>query len=106
MDALLLGSGTYEVALSFGAWPSADRESWAFTQRIFPVAGSSVTLTSDDPARAVEALEERGLKPAWLMGGGKLVAVSQLARMAFLILNRITLALCASALRARREEPA
>jgi dihydrofolate reductase len=72
VEALLLGSRTYEVALSFGAWPSADKESWVFTRRELPAADPSVTLTSDDPARVIATLEERGMERAWLMGGGKL----------------------------------
>ena len=45
VDALLLGSHTYEFALKLGQWPSPDKLSWVFT-----------------------------LRRAWLMGGGKLAA--------------------------------
>jgi dihydrofolate reductase len=33
VDALLLGSRTYEFALHLGQWPAPDKPSWVFTQR-------------------------------------------------------------------------
>ena len=72
LDALLLGSHTYEFALKLGQWPSPDKPSWVFTQRSLPVLHPSITLTSKKPGEILELLEARGLRRAWLMGGGKL----------------------------------
>lgn len=33
VDALLMGSHTYEFALELGQWPSPDKPSWVFTRR-------------------------------------------------------------------------
>lgn len=74
VDALLLGSRTYEVALALGEWQAPDKPSWVFTGRELPVAHPSVTLTSDDPEQVVHALRSRGHERAWLMGGGELAA--------------------------------
>ncbi len=74
VDALVMGSGTYEFALEHGPWQSPDKPSWVFTQRELPVAHPSVTLTSDDPATVIESFAARGLKRVWLMGGGQLAA--------------------------------
>jgi dihydrofolate reductase len=74
VDALLLGSRTYEFALSLGHWPSPDKLSWVFTQRDLPVLHPSITLTAKAPREVINLLESRGLKRAWLMGGGKLAA--------------------------------
>jgi dihydrofolate reductase len=74
VEALLLGSRTYEVSLRLGEWPAPDKPSWVFTRRELPIAHPSVTLTSEDPAEVVATLRERGLKRAWLMGGGELAA--------------------------------
>ncbi|HJX98529.1 MAG TPA: dihydrofolate reductase family protein [Chthoniobacterales bacterium] len=71
-DALLLGSHTYEFALKLGAWPSPETPSWVFTHRKLKKLHSSITLTSRTPRQVVELLKERGVKRAWLMGGGKL----------------------------------
>ncbi len=74
VDALLLGSRTYEVSLGFGDWQAPDKPSWVFTRRDLPLAHPSITLTSDDPADVMETLQARGLKRVWLMGGGRLAA--------------------------------
>ena len=72
VEALLMGSATYEFSLTAPAWPSPDKPSWVFTHRQLRVAHPSVTLTSDDPTKVVEELASRGMKRAWLMGGGQL----------------------------------
>jgi len=74
IDALLIGSHTYEFALSQGSWMAADRSSWVFTRRSLPVAHPSITLTAEDPEQVVEEMKVRGLKRAWLLGGGELAA--------------------------------
>ncbi len=74
VDALLLGSHTYEFALKLGYWPSPEKPSWVFTQRTLRVLHPSITLTSQRPREIVELLAARGLRRAWLMGGGKLAA--------------------------------
>jgi dihydrofolate reductase len=74
VEALLLGSRTYEVSLRMGEWQAPDTPSWVFTHRELPIAHPSVSLTSADPADVVATLRESGLKRAWLMGGGELAA--------------------------------
>ena len=72
VDALLLGSHTYEFALKLGHWPSPDKPSWVFTRRDLRRLHPSITLTSQDPIEFVEMLRARGVRRAWLMGGGEL----------------------------------
>jgi dihydrofolate reductase len=74
VDALLLGSHTYEFALQLGQWPSPDKESWVFTRRDLRILHPSITLTAQSPGEIVELLTSRSLRRAWLMGGGKLAA--------------------------------
>ena len=74
IDALLLGSHTYEFALKLGQWPSADKPSWVFTKRDLCILDPSITLTSEPPSEVVKQLAARGLGKAWLMGGGNLAA--------------------------------
>ena len=74
VDALLLGSHTYEFALKLGHWPSPDKLSWVFTRRDLRILHPSITLTAQSPREIVELLASRGLRRAWLMGGGKLAA--------------------------------
>jgi len=72
VDALLLGSHTYEFALKLGYWPSPEKPSWVFTRRDLRLLHPSITLTSQDPIEFVEMLQARGVRRAWLMGGGEL----------------------------------
>src|SRR5262252_3631850 len=72
VDALLLGGHTYDFVLKLGAWPSPDIPSWVFTRRRLKKLHPSITLTSQSPREVVELLKARGLKRAWLMGGGEL----------------------------------
>ena len=72
VDALLLGSRTYEFALKLGKWPAPDKPSWVFTRRALAVLHPSITLTSEAPVKVVDMLAARGFRRAWLMGGGKL----------------------------------
>ena len=74
VDALLLGSHTYEFALKLGQWPSPDTPSWVFTRRDLPILHPSITLTSQSPREVNDLLAARGLRRIWLMGGGKLAA--------------------------------
>jgi dihydrofolate reductase len=74
VDALLLGSHTYDFALKLGQWPSPEKMSWVFTRRDLPILHPSITLTAKSPREVVELLASRGLRRAWLMGGGKLAA--------------------------------
>jgi dihydrofolate reductase len=72
VDALLMGSHTYEFALKLGQWPAPDKPSWVFTHRDLRLLHPSITLTSQSPAEVIELLRVRGVRRAWLMGGGKL----------------------------------
>lgn len=72
IDALLMGSHTYEFALQLGHWPAPDKPSWVFTHRDLRLLHPSITLTSQTPAEVIELLRARGIRRAWLMGGGKL----------------------------------
>src|SRR2546421_536034 len=74
VDALLLGSHTYEFALNLGQWPSPDKLSWVFTHRDLRILHPSITLAAQSPREVVDLLGSRGLRGAWLMGGGKLAA--------------------------------
>ena len=74
IDALLLGSRTYEFALKLGQWPSPDKPAWVFTKRDLRVLHPSITLTSHSPSEVLDDLTKRGFRKAWLMGGGKLAA--------------------------------
>lgn len=72
VDAILLGRRAYEKCLGFDAWPFPGRPCWVFTQSRIGRAPAKVTATADDPATVLAGLRARGLRHAWLMGGGAL----------------------------------
>ena len=75
VDAVLLGRRTCRQALSFGAWPYADKPCWVFSRRgrrELSAVPTGVTTTAASPREVVAGLERRGVGRAWLVGGGEL----------------------------------
>ena len=74
IDALFLGSLTYEFILSLPSWPYLNKPSWVFSQRSLPVIAPNVHLTNAKPSEIVAELDNQGLDRAWLIGGAKLAS--------------------------------
>jgi dihydrofolate reductase len=74
VDAVLLGSRTYEQALTFGAWPYVGKPSWVFSRRGYPRTPADVTVTAASPRDVVSELDARGIRRAWLVGGGAIAS--------------------------------
>jgi dihydrofolate reductase len=74
VDALLIGSTTYQQVAGWGEWPHPGKSCWVFSSRDIPVAGPDVILTSKRPVDALAEMAARGQERAWLVGGGKLVS--------------------------------
>lgn len=72
VDAVIVGSRTYEQALGFDEWPYAGKPTWVLSGRPLVTHSSDVTLTSASPREVAEMLEARGVRHAWLVGGGAL----------------------------------
>lgn len=73
IDAVLMGSGTYEKSLALGGGGfGSSTPCWVFSKR--PLAGKGVTVTAAEPKAIVATLPEQGIRRAWLMGGGKLAS--------------------------------
>jgi len=73
VDALLLGSKTYEQVLGFGPWPYEGKPAWVFTHRDLERA-NDVTFTSASPTKVAEELDALGHDRVWLVGGAALAA--------------------------------
>lgn len=77
VDAVLMGSATYEKILHHAAWPYPGKPCWVFTrQRRYAKSGESsdISFTAASPECTVDELDGRGLRRAWIVGGGKLAA--------------------------------
>lgn len=77
VDAVLVGSRTYEQALEFAQWPYPGKPTWVFSQRNLRAARSDVTVTAGTPLDVATDLESLGQRRAWLVGGGALAGSFQ-----------------------------
>ena len=71
---MLLGAHTYEQVLCFGEWPYPGKPVRVFSSRALEVAGPDTVVASSSPSRVAAELEARGIRRAWLVGGGTLAA--------------------------------
>lgn len=74
IDAVLLGSRTYEQVLTFGEWPYREKPAWVFSRRSDLPARPGVIVTDEHPRRVAADLDARCIRRAWLAGGGALAA--------------------------------
>ncbi|MCC5654548.1 dihydrofolate reductase family protein [Nostoc sp. XA013] len=73
IDAIVLGSNTYEVGLGFDEWPYPEKKSFVFTQRNLQSDREDVVFVSDPVEPALANIEAQGYKNIWLVGGGALI---------------------------------
>jgi dihydrofolate reductase len=81
VDALLIGSRTYEQVLGFDTWLYPDKPVRVFTSRPLVSAGANVVLVENDPPEVVSALALDGHSRLWLVGGGALAGAFQSAAL-------------------------
>ena len=74
VDALLLGSRTFEQIMTFGSWPYDSKPCWVLTRRELRSSQPQVAFTSSSPQEVLSEIEASGLRRAWLVGGGMLAA--------------------------------
>ncbi|PKQ16431.1 MAG: dihydrofolate reductase [Actinobacteria bacterium HGW-Actinobacteria-7] len=72
VNAVLLGSHTFEQSLTFGEWPYSGKPTWVFSGRDWPQLPPDVTATSRSPVDVVAQLDASGISRAWLVGGAAL----------------------------------
>lgn len=74
VDALLLGSRTYEQVEGFAEWPYPGKPCWVFSRRQIETARPEVAVTDQDPRDVLREMEAQNVRRAWLVGGGALAA--------------------------------
>jgi len=72
VDSVLLGRRTYEQSLAFGKWPYEGKHCWVFSRQKLKTTVPDVTVTMDSPRDVVRQMKSKGLRRAWLVGGGEL----------------------------------
>lgn len=75
IDAIIMGYKTYEVCLSFGAWPYKGKKSYVFSRNPQKSCIPEAELITENPAIFVQALKQSEGKDIWLLGGGEIVAL-------------------------------
>lgn len=71
VDAIAMGSKTYEQVLSFGEWPYGEKPTYVVTHRELPLATDRVELFSGDLRELADELTNR-YGHTWLVGGAQL----------------------------------
>jgi len=74
VDALLMGSRTYEQVLSFGAWPYEGKSTLIFSRKELETSQKDVFITANQPHEILSDLGKRNITRTWLVGGGELAA--------------------------------
>ena len=72
VDAVAMGSKTYELCLGFSDWPYPGKKAFVFTQRKLKSDRDDVVFVSSDVRTVLTELEAEGLENIWLVGGGAL----------------------------------
>ena len=78
IDCYVMGSRTYETALSFEArgfgWSYGDKPTFVLTHRTLPKTRSSVEFYSGDLGRLVDERLKPDFRSIWFVGGGEVSA--------------------------------
>jgi dihydrofolate reductase len=74
IDALVMGSSTYEQVLGFGEWVYAGKPSYVLTSRSLTTERDDVIFMPDIDT-VVADIYQRRLHRIWIVGGGKLASL-------------------------------
>lgn len=77
VDAIMMGSTTYELIRSFGPWPYEDKPAFVFTRRSLQSTLPNIYFVSGDPQQVISSTAFSQFKRVWLVGGSALVASFQ-----------------------------
>lgn len=91
VDTIVMGRGTYEKVLTFGAWPYGKHKVIVLTTRPVPAPPESanVDTMSGDPREIVRALAESGAKSLYVDGGVTIQRFLDAGLIQRLILTRV-----------------
>jgi len=74
VDALVMGSRTYQQILSFGDWPYPGKPSYVMTSGVYTSDNSDIEFISNDVWAANKIFHEAQYRCVWLVGGGRLAS--------------------------------
>jgi dihydrofolate reductase len=71
IDAMVMGSTTYEQVLGFGDWPYGDMRCWVLSQRPLIPPRLEISVSDGAPSDVLAEIEAEGFTRTWLVGGGE-----------------------------------
>lgn len=74
VDALVMGRKTYEMIVSFGAWPYGDKPVWICSSNSITAIEGCNLKVGRKPKEVYSAAKEMNIKHLWLVGGGSLAS--------------------------------
>ena len=79
IDAVVMGSATYEQILGFG-WPYGDTPGLVLTTRVLDTPeGATITFSADPTGRTIREYAEGFERRIWVVGGGEVITQGLLA---------------------------
>lgn len=73
IDALIMGSATYEQVVGFGDWAYPGKLSYVLTSRNLSTDRTDVVFIRNIEA-VLEDIQRKGFKRIWIVGGGKVAS--------------------------------
>ncbi len=74
VDALIMGSGTYEVVRNSGRWAYPGKKTYVLTKQELSSDNQDIKFTPKRPATLIRFLQSEVYQKIWLVGGGQLTA--------------------------------
>lgn len=74
IDALIMGSNTYEQVLTFGDWVYTGKVSYILTSQDLSTDRTDICFVKGGVEEVVKNVNKQGYQRVWLVGGGKIVS--------------------------------
>ena len=74
IDTVIMGSKTYEQAISTGKWPYQGKKAFVFTKRKFAENSSEINFVPPNVTEFINQIhKDSSVKKIWLVGGAELI---------------------------------
>lgn len=80
VDALVMGSATYEQVLTFGEWPYPGKPSYVLSRRSLSTDRADIHIRANLDDVLME-IQQQGHRRVWLVGGGKIISLFMQRRL-------------------------
>lgn len=81
VDALVMGSNTYQQMIDADKWPYDEKPSYVMSDKSLPRLSGEVRVVSGSVYVVQDLLVEQQFERVWLVGGGELASAFQDARL-------------------------